>query len=117
MTYQRTYDAPAVRQLGMLGIEPRGEVSVDSFQSPPFLVAGTHRIALVQKLLAERLRCVAPVRIIEPPYEAVPVRQALWRHPVHTLDAAHIWLRETAVRVAATFTGQAARPSQHSQAG
>ncbi|MFJ7043343.1 LysR family transcriptional regulator [Streptomyces sp. JV178] len=105
VTYQRTYDAPAVRQLGMLGIEPHVEVSVDSFQTLPFLVAGTRRIALVQGRLAERLRGVAPVRIMEPPYEAVPLRQALWWHPVHTRDAAHIWLRETAARVAASLTG------------
>ena len=29
--YQRAYDAPAARQLSMLGIEPRVQVSVDSF--------------------------------------------------------------------------------------
>ncbi|WP_367318221.1 LysR family transcriptional regulator [Streptomyces sp. HUAS ZL42] len=114
VTYQRTYDAPAVRQLGMLGIEPHVEVSVDSFQTLPFLVAGTRRIALVQGRLAERLRGVAPVRIMEPPYEAVPLRQALWWHPVHTRDAAHIWLRETAARVAASLTGPTTR---HPQAG
>lgn len=54
VTYQRTYDAPAARQLSMLGIEPRVEVSVDSFQVLPFLVVGTRRIALVQQRLAER---------------------------------------------------------------
>ncbi|GGN64426.1 LysR family transcriptional regulator [Streptomyces albiflavescens] len=104
VTYQRTYDAPPVRQLGMLGIEPRAEVSVDSFQSLPFLVAGTRRIALIQELLAHRLRGVAPVRIMPAPYEAVPLREALWWHPVHTHDAAHIWLRETAARVAASVS-------------
>ncbi|MEE1765139.1 LysR family transcriptional regulator [Streptomyces sp. SP18BB07] len=108
VTYQRTYDAPAVRQLGMLGIEPRVEVSIDTFQALPFLVAGTRRIALVQRLLAERLRGVAPVRIMKPPYEAVPLRQALWWHPVHTRDAAHIWLRETAAQVASSLPAQAA---------
>ncbi|MFG3632883.1 LysR family transcriptional regulator [Streptomyces huasconensis] len=101
VTYRRTYDAPAVRQLGMLGIEPRTEVSVDSFQALPWLVAGTRRIALIQELLADRLRGVAPVRVMECPYEAVPVQEALWWHPVHTHDAAHIWLRETAGRIAA----------------
>lgn len=101
----------------MLGIEPRVEVSVDSFQALPFLVAGTHRIALVQKLLAERFRSVAPVRIIEPPYEAVPLREALWWHPVHARDAAHIWLRDTAARVAAALPGQVPLPSEHPQAG
>ncbi|MFF8606839.1 LysR family transcriptional regulator [Streptomyces sp. NPDC015346] len=99
VTYQRTYDSPAVRQLGMLGIEPRVEVSVDSFQLLPRLVAGTRRIALVQARLAGLLAPSAAVRVMEPPYEAVPLREALWWHPVHTHDAAHIWLRETAARV------------------
>ncbi|MFE0419900.1 LysR family transcriptional regulator [Streptomyces tendae] len=99
VTYQRTYDAPAVRQLGMLGIEPRVEVSVDSFQIMPLLVSGTRRIALVQARLARLLAPLAAVRVVEPPYEAVPLSEALWWHPVHTHDAAHIWLRETAARV------------------
>ncbi|MEU0425217.1 LysR family transcriptional regulator [Streptomyces canus] len=102
--YQRTYDAPAARQLSMLGIDPRVEVSVDSFQLLPFLVAGTHRIALVQRRLAELLSRVAAVRVMEAPYEAVPLQEALWWHPVHTHDAAHIWLRETAARVGAELT-------------
>jgi DNA-binding transcriptional LysR family regulator len=99
--YQRAYDSPAARQLSMLGVDPRVEISVDSFQSLPFLVAGTRRIALVQQRLAELLRGVAAVRLMEPPYGAVPLQEALWWHPVHTHDAAHIWLRETAARVGA----------------
>lgn len=104
--YLRTHDSPAVRQLAMLGIEPRAEVFTDTFQSLPFLVAGTGRIALIQELLADRLRDVAGVRLMEPPYDAVPLQEALWWHPVHTHDAAHIWLRETAARVGATVAGQ-----------
>ncbi|WP_031044100.1 LysR family transcriptional regulator [Streptomyces sp. NRRL F-5650] len=99
VTYQRTYDAPAVRQLGMLGVEPRVEVSVDGFQIMPLLVSGTRRIALVQARLARLLAPLAAVRVLEPPYEAVPLREAMWWHPVHTHDAAHLWLRETAARV------------------
>jgi len=101
VTYQRTYDAPAVRQLGMLGVEPRVEVSVDSFQLLPLLVAGTRRIALVQERLAKRLAPIADVRVVEAPYETVPLREALWWHPVHTHDAAHLWLRDLAARVGA----------------
>ncbi|WP_128377248.1 LysR family transcriptional regulator [Streptomyces cavernae] len=107
VTYQRTYDAPAARQLSMLGVDPHVEVSADSFQVLPFLVAGTRRIALVQQRLAELLRGVAPVRIMEPPYEAVPLQEAMWWHPVHTQDAAHIWLRETAARVGAELAPSA----------
>lgn len=109
VTYLRAYDSPAVRQLGMLGIEPRVDVSVDSFTTLPFLVAGTRRIALIPALLAERLRGTAPVRIMKPPYESVPLQEALWWHPLHTRDAAHIWLRETAARVAAAQNQQTIR--------
>ncbi|MFV2116944.1 LysR family transcriptional regulator [Streptomyces sp. Act-28] len=105
VTYQRTYDAPAVRQLGMLGVEPRVEVSVDSFQLLPLLVTGTRRLALIQARLARMLTPIAAVRVVEPPYEAVPLREALWWHPVHTHDAAHIWLRETAARVGGRLVG------------
>ncbi|MFG7940308.1 LysR family transcriptional regulator [Streptomyces cacaoi] len=103
VTYQRTYDAPAVHQLGMLGVEPRVEVSVDSFHLLPLLVAGTRRIAMVQARLARLLTPSAGVRVAQPPYEAVPLQEALWWHPVHTHDAGHAWLRETAARVGATL--------------
>jgi len=106
VTYQRLYDAPAARQIGMLGIEPHVEVSVDSFQLIPLLVVGTRRVALVQGHLADRLDGLVPVRVMEPPYDAVPLQEALWWHPVHTHDAAHIWLRETAARVAETIHGK-----------
>lgn len=106
--YLRPHDSPAVRQLTMLGIEPHAEVFADTFGSLPFLVAGTGRIALIQELLADRLRGMAPVRVVEPPYEAVPLQEAMWWHPVHTHDAAHTWLRDTAARAGATVT----RPGQ-----
>ena len=101
VVYQRPYDAPAARQLSMLGLEPRVEVSVQSFQLLPSLVAGTRRVALIQRRLAALMAPVADVRVLPCPFEAVPVQEALWWHPVHTQDAAHIWLRATAARVAA----------------
>lgn len=103
--YQRTYDAPAVRQLAMLGVEPRTEISVDSFHAIPALIGGTHRIALVQERLARSLAPQAGARIMECPYEPVPLREAMWWHPVHTHDAAHTWLRDTAARVGAEAMG------------
>ncbi|WOP38539.1 LysR family transcriptional regulator [Streptomyces sp. Li-HN-5-13] len=100
VTYRRLYDTTSTRQLSMLGIEPRSEISADTFQALCFLVAGTRRIALVQARLAERLRETAGIRVIEPPHGMVPLHEALWWHPVHTHDAAHMWLRETIARVA-----------------
>lgn len=97
--YQRAFDAVAARQLAMLGVAPRVEVTVDSFQSLPFLVAGTRRVALIQESLASLLQGVAAVRVMRPPYDVLPLQEAMWWHPVHTHDAAHAWLRETAARV------------------
>jgi DNA-binding transcriptional LysR family regulator len=104
VAYLRAHDAPVARQLSMLGVEPRVQVSVDNFQLLPAMVAGTRRVAMVQGLLAERLGLQAGIRVLDCPFEAVPVREAMWWHPVHTHDAGHLWLRETAALVGATVT-------------
>lgn len=108
--YQRPFDAPVNRQLAMLGLEPRVDVSVQHFQLLPALVAGTRRVALIQRRLACLLRPLAPVRVLACPFPAVPLQEALWWHPVHTYDAAHRWLRETAAMVAAGLPGLDALP-------
>ncbi|HET9171946.1 MAG TPA: LysR family transcriptional regulator [Actinospica sp.] len=98
--YQRTHDAAAARQLSMLGVEPRVQVSTDSFHVLPSLVAGTRRVALLQRLLAARLGEGTGVRVMECPFDTV-LQEAMWWHPVHTHDAGHLWLRETAASVGA----------------
>lgn len=108
VVYQRPFDAPVARQLSMLGLEPHVDVSVHSFQLLPSLVAGTRRVALIQRRLARLLRGIAPVRALPCPFPAVPLQEALWWHPVHTHDAAHVWLRETAARVGARLSGDGA---------
>lgn len=108
--YQRPFDAPVNRQLSMLGLDPHVDVSVQSFQLLPALVAGTRRVALIQRRLACLLRSLAPVRILPCPFPAVTLQEALWWHPVHTYDAAHRWLRDTAAQVAATLPALATLP-------
>ncbi|WP_229798706.1 LysR family transcriptional regulator [Planomonospora parontospora] len=100
VVYQRLFDAPVTRQLSMLGLEPRAEVFVQSFHLLPNLVAGTRRVALIQQRLARLLHGLATVRVLPCPFEAIPLQEALWWHPVHSQDAAHIWLREVAAQVA-----------------
>ena len=104
--YQRVLDASVGRQLSTLGIEPRVQVSVDSFQLLPALVAGTSRVAMIHARLARHLGLgpATGVRLLPCPFDAVPVQEALWWHPVHTRDAGHTWLRDTATRVAAALT-------------
>jgi DNA-binding transcriptional LysR family regulator len=105
--YQRAYAAPVTRQLSMLGIEPRIQVLVDSFHLLPPLVAGTRRVAMIHELLAAQLG-LGPgsgIRLLDCPFDAVPVQEALWWHPVHTHDASHLWLREVAALVGAKITG------------
>ncbi|MFF5978743.1 LysR family transcriptional regulator [Streptomyces olindensis] len=106
--YQRPYDAPVARQLSMIGISPRVEVSVQTFQLLPHMVEGTRRVAMIQENLARTAVSSAAVRVLPCPFEAVPVREALWWHPVHTQDAAHIWLRQKAAEVGATLTNAGA---------
>ena len=103
--YQRPYDAPAARQLSMLGISPQVEVSVQTFQLLPHMIEGTRRIAMIQERLARKAVRSAAVRVLPCPFEAVPVQEAMWWHPVHTQDAAHIWLRQKATQVGARLKG------------
>ncbi|WP_159940938.1 MULTISPECIES: LysR family transcriptional regulator [unclassified Nocardiopsis] len=101
VVYQRPYDAPVTHQLGMLGLDPRVEVSVQNFGLLPDLVRGTRRVALAQRRLVAPRAGRTGLRVLPCPFPAAPIQEALWWHPVHRHDAAHIWLRETAARVAA----------------
>jgi len=59
-----------------------------------YVIAGTDRIALVQAKLAPRLVATGDVRVLPCPFDAVPLVQALWWHPMNERDPAHIWLRQ-----------------------
>jgi DNA-binding transcriptional LysR family regulator len=101
--YQAAHAASVTQQLSLLGIEPHVQVLADSFQLLPPLIAGTRRVAMIHELLAVRLG-LGPgsgIRVMDCPFDAVPVREALWWHPVHTHDAGHLWLRDMASAVGA----------------
>ena len=93
--HQPTAFTPAARQLSMIGVEPDVQVVVESFLPVPFLVAGTPRVALLQRQLATRLADAAGVRLLACPWDVVPLVEAFWWHPSHRPDPAHAWLRET----------------------
>lgn len=86
--------APAARQLNLLGVEPLVEITVDSFLTVPFLIAGTRRIAVLQTRLADRLAATAGVRLLPCPWDVIPLKEAFWWHPSHRRDPAHQWLRK-----------------------
>lgn len=85
--------APASRQLAMLGVEPRVEIAVDGFMTIPFLIAGTRRVAVLQRKLAERIAGATGTRVLPCPWDVVPLKEAFWWHPMHRSDPAHEWLR------------------------
>ena len=100
VTYHRpTAYTPAVQQLRALGVEPRLELVTESFLALPFVVAGTDRIALIQRRLATLLADAAGVRVLECPWDVVPLKQSLWWHPIYRADPGHRWLRGLVAQV------------------
>lgn len=86
----------AGRQIQQLGIEPRIDAVVESFVALPWFVEGTERLAMVQTSLAKpylRKESGAAVVALKPPFEATPITDALWWHPVHEQDPEHRWMR------------------------
>lgn len=94
MTYRsRSADTAAARQLQTLGIEPRVEAVVESFLALPHFVRGTDRLALVQAGIARDLRAADGIAVLAVPYDATPIVNALWWHPIHERDPEHAWMR------------------------
>jgi len=93
-TYQsRSAFTPAGRQLQMIGVEPRIDVVVEGFLALPFFLMGTERIGMVQRKVAERFVMGREMRMLKPPFDVVRLAGALWWHPMHTDDPAHVWMR------------------------
>jgi len=94
-TYQSPFAfASATRQVQQLGFEPRIECVVEGFMAIPSFVAGTRRLGMVQGHLAEFARRQPGIRVLETPFEATPIVEALWWHPIHDHDPEHRWMRE-----------------------
>jgi LysR family nod box-dependent transcriptional activator len=101
LTYNaRAAFTSAARQLQMLGVEARVTMVVEQFVVLPFLVVGTDRIALVQSRLVDRLRGMEGLRVLACPYDAIPIMEALWWHPVHGPDPEHAWMRSVIIEAA-----------------
>ncbi|MGY1814052.1 LysR family transcriptional regulator [Blastococcus sp. SYSU D00820] len=99
-----TASTPAARQMRMLGIEPRVQVVTESFLTVPGLVAGSGRIALLQERLVRSLPLDAGVRALPLPFDAGPLMEAMWWHPVHDGDPEHRFFRDLVTRAARQAT-------------
>lgn len=101
-TYRsRSAFTSAGRQLQVLGVEPRVVAVVESFLTLGLFVAGTDRLGIVQAGLAPMVAAFGGIRVFEAPFDATPMSNALWWHPVHDRDPEHLWLRRTFVSAAA----------------
>ena len=93
-----TAATPAARQMRMRGIEPSVQVVTENFLTVPGLVAGSTRIALLQRRLVDLLPLNVGLRALTPPVEVGQLVEAMWWHPGHDDDPEHAYLRDLVVR-------------------
>jgi hypothetical protein len=92
----------------MLGIEPHVQVVVENFLTVPSLIAGSDRIALLQRKLVDLLPLNIGIRALPCPFDAGPLIEAMWWHPVFDDDPEHAYLRDLVVRAADLAVGKPA---------
>ena len=94
---------PARTQLQFRGIEISVAAVTPHFFVMPSLILGTDRVAIVPEGMAALAVSMYPrLRIVLPPMDLEPVRDAFWWVPDREHDAEHVWLRHLLARVAAT---------------
>ncbi|SDT09384.1 LysR family transcriptional regulator [Actinoplanes derwentensis] len=81
------------RELRTHGIDLDARLVVESYTVLPALIAGTDRVALIQRQLGAAMAESGRVRMVECPFPTAPVVEAMWWHPGHENDPAHRWLR------------------------
>lgn len=96
---------PAVRQLQLLGVDLRVAVALEGFVSLPVFVAGTDRVTMIQERLAQLIAPADRFRIVECPFEVVPLVEALWWHPALEHDPGHAWFRGVVERAGRALAG------------
>ncbi|WP_439562959.1 LysR family transcriptional regulator [Roseinatronobacter sp.] len=73
------------------------DIVAGSFSTMPFLIAGTTRIALAHRRLAEAYTRIMPLRIIEAPVQIPPLTEVIQWHHYGATDRALIWVRDQIV--------------------
>jgi DNA-binding transcriptional LysR family regulator len=92
---------PAIRQLSALGIRPHVAIGVESYLAVPHLIAGTSRVALMQRRLATLFADQLDLRVWPCPGDPEPIVEALWWHEDLDADPGHAWLRDSLTELAA----------------
>lgn len=93
-----TASTPAMRQLRMMGIEAEPQVITETFLTVPGLVAGSRRVAVLQRRLVESFPPDPRLRILPCPLDAGVLHGAMWWHPMYDDDPEHVYLRDVVVR-------------------
>ncbi len=68
-------------------------------------MAGSDRIALLQKRLADLLPLDVGIRALPCPVEVGQLVEAMWWHPVYDDDPEHTYLRDVVARAAERAVG------------
>ena len=93
--FGRLHFTPADRRLRELGIDRREpRVTSSSFLPLPSIVAGTDLVAVVPRVLAEKLGPVTGTVGVDAPFGSVEIALNLWWHSSHDADPVHAWFRE-----------------------
>lgn len=100
-----TAATPAARQMRMRGIEPNVQVITENFLTVPALVAGSNRIALIQRRLVDLLPLNMGLRALDPPVEVGQLVEAMWWHPAFDDDPEHAYLRDLVLRATELAVG------------
>jgi DNA-binding transcriptional LysR family regulator len=92
---------PARRQLQFRGIEISVAAVTPHFFVMPSLILDTDRVAVVPEGLARMVITMHPrLRVVFPPLDLEPVRDAFWWSAGREHDVEHVWLRDLLQRVA-----------------
>lgn len=99
-----TSSTPAARVLRQRGIEPQVQVVTENFLTVPGLVAGSRRIALLQRRLVDLLPLASGVRTLPGPLDVGGLVEAMWWHPAYERHPEHLFLRELVLQAARLAT-------------
>jgi hypothetical protein len=77
----------------------------------PTLVAGSGRIALLQRRLFDMLPLDTGIRAVPVPFDVAPMVEAMWWHPALDDDPEHRYLRDLVARAAEQSVGTGIAPA------